>query len=145
MTIPSSVVYYPGYSQVQVQYNYVIKIIKSITNALQMVVTTTENSNYVPGITLSFQIPPNFGMTELNELLAEVVSVSGKDITTNLDSTSFRPFFYPSNLPKAFTPPLIIPAAQIVSSPKKNDNNIASSLIGTVYNNGTPGNPVNGL
>lgn len=105
----SSVVYYPGYSQVQVQENLRVQTISSITNANPMVVTTVNNHGYVAGVNVTFLIPPQFKMTQLNNINAQVMQVSSNTLTINLDSRNFSVFAYPSPLPSAYTPPSVIP------------------------------------
>ena len=73
-----SVIYYPGYSQVQVQQNFITQTIASITNANPMVVTTENNHNYMAGLEITFLIPVAFGMTELNNLNAQILSSVGE-------------------------------------------------------------------
>ena|SRR6185503_13211530 len=102
--------YYPGYAQLQVHENLINRTILTITNAFPMVVTTTEDHDYVVGMMVTFMIPIAFGMTELNGLNVQVIAIPTSDsLTINLDSRSFTPFAYPSPLPSAYTPPSIIP------------------------------------
>lgn len=139
----SSVVYYPGYSQVQVKDNLVVQTISSITNAYPMVVTTSSNHGYVAGILVRFLIPTQFGMTQLNDITAQVISVTDDTLTINLDSTNFSVFSYPSPLPSAYTPPSVIPNASgpyLPPLPLPFGNQ--TSFEGTIFNNGTPGNPI---
>lgn len=105
----SVIEYYPGYSQVQVAMNLTWQVIASITQANPMVVTTENNSNYNPGMMVTFNIPPSFGMTQLNGRNVQVTNVTGTGVTCNVDSTNFSAFAYPSPLPSAFTQPTIIP------------------------------------
>lgn len=146
MSVPSSIIYYPGYSQVQVQYNLLIQTIASITNAYPMVLTTNNNSNYVPGMIVTFLIPSAFGMTQLNNMNGQVLVVSGTQLTIGIDSTKFSTFSYPSPLPSAYTPPSVIPQASgMYLAPLPLPYGNQDSFEGVVYNNGTPGNPVNGV
>jgi hypothetical protein len=133
----TAVVYYPGYSQVQVQENLRTQTIASITNAFPMVVTTVNNHGYVAGMDVTFLIPTQFGMTQLNGVNVQVLVASGNSLTINLDSTSFTPFAYPSPLPSAYTPPSVIPNSSGPYLPPQplpfgNQN----SLEGTIYNAG---------
>lgn len=105
----SSVIYYPGYSQVQVHQNLLTKTIESITNSNPMIVTTTEDHGYVAGMMVTFLIPNQFGMVELNGTNVQVIALTSDTLTINLDSTGFTPFAYPSPLPNAYTPPSVIP------------------------------------
>jgi len=136
-----SVIYYPGYSQVRVQQNFITQTIASITNANPMVVTTENNHNYMAGMDVTFLIPVAFGMTELNNLNAQILSVTNNTLTTNVNSTSFTPFAYPSPLPSAYTNPSVIPNASgpylpPIPLPYGNQD----SFNGTIFNAGQPGN-----
>jgi hypothetical protein len=139
----SSVVYYPGYSQVQVQENLRVQTIASITNANPMVVTTVNNHGYVAGMDITFLIPVAFGMTQLNNINAQVLQVTSDTLTVDLDSTHFSVFAYPSPLPSAYTPPSVIPNASgkyLPPLPLPFGNQ--TSFEGTIFNDGTPGNPI---
>jgi hypothetical protein len=133
----SSVVYYPGYSQVQVQENLLTQVIAAITNANPMVVTTVNAHDYVAGMNVTFLIPTQFGMRQLNNINAQVLIASGTSLTINLDSTSFSVFAYPSPLPSAYTPPSVIPNASgpyLPPTPLPYGNQI--SFEGTIFNDG---------
>jgi hypothetical protein len=74
-----------------------------------MVVTTTEPHEYVAGMEVTFLIPPQFGMIQLNKRIGQVVSLTTTTLTINIDSINFTAFAYPSPLPSAFTPASVIP------------------------------------
>lgn len=105
----TSIIYYPGYSQVVVTQNLTTQQIASITNANPMVVTTTNDHNYVPGMEVTFLIPTQFGMTQLNGLIGQVLQVSSNTLTMDINASNFTPFAYPSPLPGAYTIPSVIP------------------------------------
>jgi hypothetical protein len=141
----STVMYYPGYSQLQVHQNFLVKTIASITNSYPMIVTTSFPHHYVAGLDVTFLIPTMFGMQELNNVNAQVVSVTSNTLTINLDSINFSVFSYPNPLPSAYTHPSVIPNASgpyLPPLPLPYGNQ--DSFEGTIYNNGTFGNPVNG-
>ncbi len=134
-----SVIYYPGYSQVQVQDNLIVKTIASITQSNPATLTTTSDHNYVAGMNVSFLIPKAFGMQELNKLVVQVLTASTNILTLNIDTTQFSPFAYPSPLPTAYTPPSIIPYSSGPFLPPQplpfgNQN----SFEGVIYNAGQP-------
>lgn len=134
-----SVIYYPGYSQVQVSDNLIVKTIASITQSNPATLTTTDNHNYVAGMNVSFLIPKAFGMQELNKLVVQVLTASTNVLTLNVDTTQFSPFAYPSPLPTAYTPPSIIPNSSGPFLPPQplpfgNQN----SFEGVIYNAGQP-------
>jgi hypothetical protein len=133
----SSVIYYPGYSQIQVHENLIIRTIESITNDFPMVVTTTEDHGYVAGMMVTFLIPTQFGMVQLNGLNVQVISLTSDTLTINLDSTGFTAFSYPSPLPNAFTPPSVIPnssGSYLPPQPLPYGNQ--DSFEGVIYNAG---------
>lgn len=135
----TSIIYYPGYSQVTVTPNLRTKTIDSITQANPMVVTTTENHGYVAGMMVTFLIPSQFGMVQLNGKNAQVLSVTNNDLTINLDSSNYTPFAYPSPLPSAYTPPSVIPnSSGPYLQPQPLPYGNQDSFEGVVYNNGVP-------
>lgn len=108
----TSTIYYPGYSQVDITPNLRTHTITAVTNDYPMQVTTDDATlNYTPGMIVTFLVPSMFGMTQLNTLQAQVLTVSGADFTADLDTTNFDPFAYPSPLPNAYTPPSVVPYA----------------------------------
>lgn len=139
----TSVVYYPGYSQVQVQENLRVQTIASITQSYPMVVTTTQDHDYVLGMKVTFLIPSNFGMVQLNGKNAQVSDLTSDTLTIDLDSTNFTPFAYPSPLPDAYTPPSVIPNSSgpyLPPLPLPYGNQ--DSFEGVIFNNGQPNSPI---
>lgn len=135
----TSVIYYPGYSQVQVQENLRTQTIAAITNANPMVVTTVNDHGYVAGMDVTFLIPTQFGMIELNGVNAQVLVAITNSLTINLDSSNFTPFAYPNPLPSAYTPPSVIPNSSgpyLPPQPLPYGNQ--DSFNGTIYNAGQP-------
>lgn len=134
-----SITYYPGYSQVIVTPNLRTQTILSITNANPMVVTTVNNHEYVAGMEVSFLIPTQFKMVQLNNVVAQVLQVTNNTLTINLDSKNFSVFSYPSPLPNAYTPPSVIPNSSgpyLKPFPLPYGNQ--DSFKGTIYNAGQP-------
>lgn len=142
----SSIIYYPGYSQIQVKQNLVVRAIESISNSSPMIVTTVQNHGYVAGMMVRFQVPEGFGMIELNKLNAQVLAVTDDTLLIDVDSTNFTSFSYPSPLPSAFTPPSVIPnSSGPYLPPKPLPEGNQNSFEGVIYNNGLPTNPINGI
>ncbi len=145
-SIQSSIIYYPGYSQQQVRENLIWQVILSITNSNPCVITTENIHRYPSGVNIRFQIPNGFGMIELNALQAQVISVTDNTLTINLDTSNFSLFSYPSPLPSAYTPATLFadssgPYLPPLPLPYGNQD----SFEGVVYNNGSLGNPINGM
>lgn len=142
----TSVIYYPGYSQLQVRENLRVQTIESVTNANPCVVTTVNDHGYVAGMVVRFLVPTQFGMVQLNNVNCQVLQVTSDTLTLNLDSTNFSVFSYPSPLPSSYTPPSVIPNSSgpyLPPLPLPYGNQ--DSFEGVIYNNGTPGNPINGV
>ena len=135
----SSIIYYPGYSQIVVTPNLTTKVIESITQANPMVVTTVEDHGYVAGMLVRFLIPEQFGMVQLNILTAQVLAVTDDTLTISIDSTNFDSFSYPSPLPSAYTPPSVIPngSGPYLPPPPLPYGN-QDSFEGVIYNAGLP-------
>lgn len=66
--------------------------LSAITQALQAVVTTTEDHDYVIGQTVKFIIPTICGMIQLNNKIGIVQSVTSNTFTVNIDTLEFSPF-----------------------------------------------------
>jgi hypothetical protein len=142
----SSVMYYPGYSQATIQENLQWKTIASITQSNPCVITTVFHHNYPAGCRVKFNIPGMFGMVQLNPFEVQVLSVTSNTLTVNLDSSNFAPFAYPSPLPQAYTPPVVIPDASgpyLPPLPLPYGNQ--DSFEGVIYNNGLINDPINGM
>lgn len=146
MNSPSSIIYYPGYSQTQVTENLTWQNIADITNSYPMVVTTVNDHGYSAGVMVTFLIPINFGMIQLNGLNVQVVAVTINTLTIDVDSTNFSVFSIPSPLPSAYTPATMIPNSSgpyLPPTPLPYGNQ--DSFEGVIYNDGIPGNPINGM
>ncbi len=148
MSVPtqSSVTYYPGYSQQTVSENLVVKTILSITQAFPAVLTTSTDHGYPAGLMVTFFIPNQFGMIQLNNQNIQVLSVTNNTLTLNVDSTNYTPFAYPSPLPEAYTNPSVIPnSSGVYLPPLPLPSGNQSSFEGVEYNNGAINNPINGM
>lgn len=135
----SAIIYYPGYSQVVVTPNLRTQTIASITQANPMVVTTDDDHGYVAGMMVTFLIPSQFGMVELNNVNAQVLQVTNDTLTINLDSRNFSIFSYPSPLPSSYTPPSVIPNSSgpyLPPAPLPYGNQ--DSFEGVIFNAGVP-------
>ncbi len=142
----SSVMYYPGYSQETVIENLVWKAISTISNSYPMIVTTIQDHHYRAGMRVRFNIPGMFGMVQLNSVESQVLSITNNTLTVNVDSSNFTPFAYPSPLPEAYTPPVVVPdasGAYLPPLPLPYGNQ--DSFEGVEYNNGLINDPINGM
>lgn len=76
-------------------------VITAITRAYPMVVTVdvdplTEANTYIENQLVKLTVPITYGMFQADGLVGQVLSVSGSDITLNIDSTLFDPFVVPA-------------------------------------------------
>ena len=75
--------------------------IANITAATQAVVSFTGKNDYTPGEILSFRVPEEFGMQEMDLVQARVLSVTNSatvsSVTLDLDSSGFTAFTYPTS------------------------------------------------
>ena len=76
--------------------------IANITQATQAVVSFTGKNDYTPGEIVSFRVPSEFRMDEMNNKQARVLSVTNSatvsSITLDLDSSGYTAFAFPTSL-----------------------------------------------
>lgn len=91
--------------------------IANITKAAQGVVSFTAKNDFTPGELVSFRVPTEFGMTEMNLVQARVLSVTNSStvssITLDLDTSGFTTFVYPTSAVAAagVSPAVAVPSA----------------------------------
>jgi hypothetical protein len=82
---------------VEPQYLYITEI----TRASQAVVRTSVNPGryYVAGMMVYFSVPSSFGMTQINGLMAKIISIDEATykMTVDLDTSSFSAFAFPAS------------------------------------------------
>lgn len=86
--------------------------IVNITQANPAVITTSVDSAYIAGQAIRLAVPPQFGMTQADSLVVNVISVNGGNITVNLDTTGFTAFKFPLNTVYPFTPAQCVPVGE---------------------------------
>lgn len=94
------------------------KYIANITKASQAVVYFTEKNDFTPGEIVSFRVDSDWGMDEINNRAARVLSVTNSStvssITIDLDTTGYTTFAFPTSATAAS--PGISPAVCVPSS-----------------------------
>lgn len=95
-----------------------MRYISGITNALHAVVTCTEQHDFIDNEIVSFRVSRAYGMVEMNNKQAKVLSHDSTTITVDIDSTNFTPFSIPGDL-TGTTTPCVVPSSSGVdlSSP----------------------------
>ena len=75
-------------------------IVSNITQSVNAVVTVTIANPYIPGQLIHLTVPPEYGMYQADQLTAEILSVSGLNFTTSLDTRQFNAFSIPVGVQK---------------------------------------------
>lgn len=87
-----------------------MRLVEEITNAQYAVVTCTEDHDFVDHEIVSLRVSRPYGMTEINNLHAKVLSHTSDSVTLDIDSTNFTDFSIPGDL-TGTTPPCIVPSS----------------------------------
>ncbi len=91
--------------------------IANVTRASQAVVYFTGKNDYTPGEIVSFRVTSDFGMDELNNKRARVLSVTNSatvsSITLDLDTSGYTAFAFPTsaNAADGSTPAVCVPSS----------------------------------
>jgi len=93
------------------------RYIANISQAAQAVVSFTEKNDFTPGEIVSFRVSSAFGMDEINNLPARVLSVTNSgtvsSITIDLDTSGFTAFTFPTSAVAAagVSPAVCVPSS----------------------------------
>lgn len=93
------------------------KFIANITKAAQAVVYFTEKNDFTPGEIVSFRVSSDFGMDQINNRQARVLSVTNSStvssITIDLDTSGFTTFAFPTSAQAAagVSPAVCLPSS----------------------------------
>jgi len=95
-----------------------MRIITSITNDLEAVITTSFDHNYVTGEIVRISVPTihgtfPWGMNEINDRQGEITVVSPTTFSITIDTTYFEPFVTPGGSPTQR--PYVVPIGEINS------------------------------
>lgn len=69
-----------------------MRIVTGITNAFPAVVTTSFAHQYLNGTIIRIDIPPGFGMQEINQQYAPIVVLSDTTFNIGIDTTLYSSF-----------------------------------------------------
>lgn len=84
--------------------------IQAITNAVNAVVTFTEDHEFTPGEIVSFRVGKQFGMSEINNVQARVLLTTSDTITVEVDSLTWTPFTLAELDEPGTSPPVCVPS-----------------------------------
>jgi len=102
--------------------------ITGITQAAAAVVTMSVAHQYVVGDKVRIHVPDaNFGMTQIDGMLATVTAVGASTITTDINSTAFTAFAYPTSAIAAagVSYPHVAPVGEVATKLTSAINNTA--------------------
>ena len=72
-----------------------MRIITAITNAVEAMVTTSFDHQYVNGMQVRLLIPYYYGMVQANGKAGTITVINGTQFTIDLDTTLYDPFLIP--------------------------------------------------
>lgn len=93
-----------------------MRIVNSITNAVQALVTTSLDHQYIIGTFVRFYIPNGVGMEQINHQYGVILTIpTSTTFTVSIDTTNYDPFIIPSPAPAKYTCAQVVPFAEINS------------------------------
>jgi hypothetical protein len=92
-----------------------MRIISSITNGTTTIVTTTFSHGYQTGLTVRLDIPPGFGMFQINQKFAPIVVTGTTTFNMPIDSTTYDSFIPSAVYPLSAQYGQVVPIAEINS------------------------------
>lgn len=107
--------YVPSFSFKRPIFQPAMRVIAEITPntyspTVATLVTTTVNHLYQVGIMVRFDIPPLFGMQQLNQQVGTVLTIpSPTTFTIDLPTAAFDPFVIPSTFPPPYQDAQVVP------------------------------------
>ena len=85
--------------------------ISEITNAVQPTVTFTEEHDFTPGEIVSFRVGKDFGMSEINNKRARVLSIGSLTVVIDIDTSTWGTFSLDNLNEPGTTPPICVPSS----------------------------------
>jgi hypothetical protein len=73
-----------------------VQNITAIAQGQTTTITTASTHTYVVGNTVTFQIPPQYVMRQLDKLVGIVLAITANTLTVNIDSSLFDAFSVPT-------------------------------------------------
>lgn len=87
-----------------------MRLVEDISNAQYAVVTCTEDHDFIDNEIVSLRVSRPYGMVEINNQHAKVLSHTSDTITINVDSSNFTAFAIPGDL-TGTTTPCVVPSS----------------------------------
>lgn len=105
------------------------RYITGISNAQYAVVTFSDVHDFQLNEIISFRVTRPYGMVEINEKRAKVLSLSDTTVTIDIDTTFFTPFIYPVS--GINTPPVCVPVGSGINL----DSPFAFTILNDAFDN----------
>jgi hypothetical protein len=105
------------------------RYITGISNEQYAVVTFSAVHDFVVNEIVSFRVTKPYGMVEINEKRAKVLSIGSLTITIDIDTKFFTPFIYPVS--GSNTPPVCVPVGSGISF----DSAFAFTILNDAFDN----------
>lgn len=86
-------------------------LISAITNATQAVVTFTDDHDFTVGEIISFRVTKDFGMYQINQKRAKVLSKTSDTVTIDIDTSTWDAFSLANLDAAGTTPPNCVPSS----------------------------------
>lgn len=99
-----------AYPEVNPIYQPSMRFISNITNAFPAVVTTTQDHRYIDKTIVRIDIPPRFGMQQVNQQFGEIIVLSPTTFSIGIDTMQYDVFgassVYPFSYQQAQSVPI---------------------------------------
>lgn len=105
--------YIPSYANRFPVYQPAMRVIANISNSNPVQITTTFNHQYVSGLIVRINIPPGFGMQQLNQQFGPIIVTGLTTFTLPIDSTNYDSFVLPANFPPGYQDAQSVPTGEI--------------------------------
>jgi hypothetical protein len=119
------------------------RYIVNITQAQFGIVTTSVNHGYIAGQSVRLSIPSQFGMTQANGMLVDIIATTASTFTINISTLGFSAFVYPAPGAVPFTPAFCNPVGEETDQ-FSNPNLLDDATVNTGYIGVMLGAGVNG-
>lgn len=116
----------PGFALLSPTYTPALRLVSSVTNDAQAVVTTSFDHGYLVGLIVRLTVPQEFGMRQLHNLVGTLIEVPTSDtFVIDIDTTHFDIFVAPDPEPWYVNDfPSVVPVGEINSSLEQATKNV---------------------
>ncbi len=91
-----------------------MRIVTDITKASNALVTTSFSHNYAIGLIIRIDIPPAFGMQQVNQKVGTILTVpTSTTFTLSIDTTAFDAFSIPVTYPADAQSAQCVPVGEV--------------------------------